>query len=210
MRVIHTPVRAPNANAYTERVIEAMRAECLDWTLILGRVHLGRTLRTCAEHYNRLTAASRARPRLTAPSGRAADPGRPAQCRSPRPARWAHPRVLRPRRMTESGFPIPTPSAGRDLGACRTIASGGSRPPDKRSAAPRVGLASWLAGRPGIRALGPAADGREVPGGTTVEGGHDGDHEDGRPDPDQGLVGGPAGSASGCARHQSMNRSARA
>ncbi len=53
MRVIRTPVRAPNANAHAERVIETMRAECLDWTLILGRRHLDRTLRTYAEHYNR-------------------------------------------------------------------------------------------------------------------------------------------------------------
>jgi putative transposase len=53
LRVIRTPVRAPNANAYAERVIETMRAECLDWTLIWGRRHLDRTLRTYAEHYNR-------------------------------------------------------------------------------------------------------------------------------------------------------------
>ena len=53
MRVIRTPVRAPNANAYAERVIETIRAECLDWTLIWGRRHLDRTLRTYAEHYNR-------------------------------------------------------------------------------------------------------------------------------------------------------------
>jgi hypothetical protein len=53
IRVIRTPVRAPNANAYAERVIETIRAECLDWTLILGRGHLDRTLRTYAEHYNR-------------------------------------------------------------------------------------------------------------------------------------------------------------
>ncbi|HEY8870599.1 MAG TPA: integrase core domain-containing protein [Candidatus Limnocylindrales bacterium] len=53
MRVIRTPIRAPNANAYAERVIETMRAECLDWTLILGRGHLDRTLRTYGEHYNR-------------------------------------------------------------------------------------------------------------------------------------------------------------
>jgi putative transposase len=51
-RVIQTPVRAPNANAYAERVIETVRAECLDWTLILGRRHLDRTLRTYAAHYN--------------------------------------------------------------------------------------------------------------------------------------------------------------
>jgi len=53
MRVIRTPFRAPNANAHAERVIEAIRAECLDWTLILGRRQLDQTLRTYAEHYNR-------------------------------------------------------------------------------------------------------------------------------------------------------------
>jgi len=53
MRVIRTPVRAPNANAHAEWVIETLRAECLDWTLIWGRGHLDRTLRTYGEHYNR-------------------------------------------------------------------------------------------------------------------------------------------------------------
>jgi putative transposase len=52
-RVIVTPIQAPNANAHAERVIQTIRAECLDWTLILGRRHLDRTLRTYAEHYNR-------------------------------------------------------------------------------------------------------------------------------------------------------------
>jgi putative transposase len=51
-RVIVTPIGAPNANAHAERVIETIRAECLDWTLILGRRHLDRTLRTYAEHCN--------------------------------------------------------------------------------------------------------------------------------------------------------------
>ncbi len=53
IRVIRTPIQAPNANAHAERVIETIRAECLDWTLILGRRHLDRTLRIYAEHYNR-------------------------------------------------------------------------------------------------------------------------------------------------------------
>ena len=51
--MIRTPIQAPNANAHAERGIETMRAECLDWTLILGRRHLDRTLRTYAEHHNR-------------------------------------------------------------------------------------------------------------------------------------------------------------
>jgi putative transposase len=53
MRVIKTPIAAPNANSHAERVIETIRAECLDWTLILGRRHLDRTLRIYGEHYNR-------------------------------------------------------------------------------------------------------------------------------------------------------------
>src|SRR5665811_984061 len=52
-RVILTPVRAPNANAYAERVIETVRAECLDWSIILSRRHLDRTLRTYTTHYSR-------------------------------------------------------------------------------------------------------------------------------------------------------------
>ena len=52
-KVILTPIRAPNANAYAERVIATVRAECLDWTLILGRRHLDRTLTTYTTHYNR-------------------------------------------------------------------------------------------------------------------------------------------------------------
>ena len=51
--MIRTPVQAPNANAHAERVIETIGAECLDRSLILGRRHLDRTLRTYAEHYNR-------------------------------------------------------------------------------------------------------------------------------------------------------------
>jgi transposase InsO family protein len=53
MRVIRTPIQAPNDNAHAERVIETIRAECLDWTLTLGRRHLDRTLRIYTEHYNR-------------------------------------------------------------------------------------------------------------------------------------------------------------
>src|SRR5450830_1852429 len=49
------PVEAlgPDRLDHPFRVIETIRAECLDWTLILGRRHLDRTLRTYVEHYNR-------------------------------------------------------------------------------------------------------------------------------------------------------------
>jgi putative transposase len=51
-KVLLTPVRAPKANAYAERWIRTVRAECLDWLLVVGRGHLERILRVYAEHYN--------------------------------------------------------------------------------------------------------------------------------------------------------------
>jgi transposase InsO family protein len=51
--VLVTPVQAPNANAYAERWIRTVRADCLDWLLIIGRGHLEQVLRMYVEHYNR-------------------------------------------------------------------------------------------------------------------------------------------------------------
>ncbi len=51
--VVLTPVQAPNANAYAERWIRTVRAECLDWLLVLGRSHLARMLSVYVNHYNR-------------------------------------------------------------------------------------------------------------------------------------------------------------
>jgi putative transposase len=51
--VIHTPLQAPQANAYAERFVRTARTECLDWLLILGRRHLERVLRIYVQHYNR-------------------------------------------------------------------------------------------------------------------------------------------------------------
>jgi transposase InsO family protein len=50
--VLVTPVQAPNANAHAERWIRTIRAECLDWLLIIGRGHLEQVLRVYIEHYN--------------------------------------------------------------------------------------------------------------------------------------------------------------
>jgi putative transposase len=42
--VLLTPVQAPNANAYAERWIRTVRAEYLDWLLIVRRRHLAQVL----------------------------------------------------------------------------------------------------------------------------------------------------------------------
>jgi putative transposase len=51
--IVLTPVQAPTANAYAERWVGTVRAECLDWLLIVGRAHLEQALRVYVEHYNR-------------------------------------------------------------------------------------------------------------------------------------------------------------
>lgn len=53
IRVIRTPVRAPNANAHMERRVGSVRRECLDRLLILGRLQLEHVLRVYVGHYNR-------------------------------------------------------------------------------------------------------------------------------------------------------------
>ncbi len=75
--VLVTPVPAPNANAYAERWIRTVRAECLDWLLIVGRGPLEEVLRVYVEHYLRHEALPR-------PGGMEGAP--PPACRS-RPAK---------------------------------------------------------------------------------------------------------------------------
>jgi hypothetical protein len=52
IRIIKTPVQAPKANAIAERFVRTVRAECLDWLLVVNRSHLARVLRVFAGHYN--------------------------------------------------------------------------------------------------------------------------------------------------------------
>jgi putative transposase len=52
IRIVKTPIRAPKANAIAERFVRTVRAECLDWLLILNRRHLEHVLRVYVQHYN--------------------------------------------------------------------------------------------------------------------------------------------------------------
>jgi transposase InsO family protein len=50
--VIQTPIRAPNANSFTERWIRSAREECLDKLLIITEAHLRRVMREYVEFFN--------------------------------------------------------------------------------------------------------------------------------------------------------------
>jgi putative transposase len=53
LKILRTPVQAPKANAYRERLIGSRRRECLDWVIPLNEKHLRRILREWVAHYNR-------------------------------------------------------------------------------------------------------------------------------------------------------------
>jgi putative transposase len=52
IKVIHTPFRAPNANAHAERWIRSVREECLNKLLIINQTHLRRVMREFVAYHN--------------------------------------------------------------------------------------------------------------------------------------------------------------
>lgn len=52
LKILRTPVRSPQANAYCERLIGTIRRECLDFVIPLGEKHLRRILGEWVIHYN--------------------------------------------------------------------------------------------------------------------------------------------------------------
>jgi transposase InsO family protein len=52
IRILRTPIQAPEANGIAERFVRTARSECLDWLLILNARHLKRVLTVFTDHYN--------------------------------------------------------------------------------------------------------------------------------------------------------------
>ena len=53
LKILRTPMRAPKANAFCERLVGTIRRECLDWVILLNEKHLRGILREWVTHYNR-------------------------------------------------------------------------------------------------------------------------------------------------------------
>ena len=97
LRVLTTPVRAPQANAHCERFNGTARRECLDWMIPLNERHLRRVSAEWIAHYNG------ERPHSALGPGLPDEPSRLATltghlCRRriaslPCPARWATSRL---------------------------------------------------------------------------------------------------------------------
>src|SRR4030088_3333081 len=53
VRVVLTPVHAPNANAYAERFVRSIKEECLDRLIPIGDGHFRRAVTEYVAHYHR-------------------------------------------------------------------------------------------------------------------------------------------------------------
>ena len=53
LRVLKTPYRSPQANAFCERLIGSARRECLDFIIPFDEDHIRQILKSWTAHYNR-------------------------------------------------------------------------------------------------------------------------------------------------------------
>lgn len=68
IRIVRTPIQAPQVNGIAERFVRTARSECLDWLPILNARHLERVLTVFVAHYN--GHRSHRSLNLTPPNGR--------------------------------------------------------------------------------------------------------------------------------------------
>ena len=69
LSILKTPFRAPQANAFCERLVGSARRECLDFLIPLHERHLRRILKEWVAHYNRGRPHSSLGPGIPEPSG---------------------------------------------------------------------------------------------------------------------------------------------
>ena len=69
LSILKTPFRAPQANAFCERLVGTIRRECLNFLIPLTERHLRGILREWVAHYNRGRPHSSLGPGIPEPSG---------------------------------------------------------------------------------------------------------------------------------------------
>ncbi len=69
LSILKTPFRAPQANAFCERVVGSIRRACLDFLIPLNDRHLRRILQERVAHYNRGRPHSSLGPGIPEPAG---------------------------------------------------------------------------------------------------------------------------------------------
>ena len=69
LRILKTPFRAPQANAFCERLVGTVRCECLDFLIPLNERHLRGILKEWRAHYNRGRPHASLGPGIPEPSG---------------------------------------------------------------------------------------------------------------------------------------------
>jgi transposase InsO family protein len=102
VRVVRTPPRAPNCNAYAERFVRSVKEECLNRIVPLGERHLRRTLHEFAAHYHRRAESPGSCEPIDRTSARAAANWSRS---SPPASRWDSQLLLPVSRVTTRGDP---------------------------------------------------------------------------------------------------------
>jgi putative transposase len=74
--VVHTPFRAPRANAYAERWVRSVRAECLDRIILLNQWHLAYALRIYKQYFNESRPHQGIKQRIPCPPARRSTTGK--------------------------------------------------------------------------------------------------------------------------------------
>jgi putative transposase len=67
IRLLHTPIAAPKANAIGERLLGSVRRECLDHVIIVGERHLRRLAREYVDFCNQARPHQRLNQRIPIP-----------------------------------------------------------------------------------------------------------------------------------------------
>ena len=84
LAVLKTPVRAPQANAFCERLIGTIRRECLDFLIPINEQHLRGIVKEWVTHYNRGRPHSSLGPGIPEPAAGSALPPKVSGHRLPK------------------------------------------------------------------------------------------------------------------------------